>query len=190
VTQASSGEAIEFPVEGIAGGSVRLRLRSDADTPAIVAACRDPEIARWTRVPDRYDEVAAAEWAAESSRQQAAGEGIHLLIVDAETDDLLGSIGVPGLNRAERRCGLGYWLAPGARGRGLMTGAVRLMSAWILESLPVDRIEIAIQQENRASRAVATRAGYTFEGVLRSHTLIKGRRRDMAVYSLLRGELR
>jgi ribosomal-protein-alanine N-acetyltransferase len=71
-----------------------------------------------------------------------------------------------------------------------MTGAVRLMSAWILESLPVDRIEIAIQQENRASRAVAMRAGYTFEGVLRSHTLIKGRRRDMAVYSLLRGELR
>ena len=181
--------AIEFPVEGISDGSVRLRLRADADTPAIVAACQDPEIARWTRVPDAYDEAAAAEWAAESSRQQAAGEGIHVLIVD-ETDDLLGSMGVQGLNRAERRCGLGYWLAPEARGRGVMTGAVRLMSDWVLETLPVDRIEIAIQQENHASRAVAERAGYTFEGVLRSHTLIKGRRRDMAVYSLLRGELR
>ena len=35
---------------------------------------------------------------------------------------------------------------------------------------------------------MAERAGYTFEGVLRSHTIIKGRRRDMAMYSLLRDE--
>ena len=44
----ASGPAIEFPVEGISDGSVRLRLRADADTPAIVAACQDPEIPRWT----------------------------------------------------------------------------------------------------------------------------------------------
>jgi len=71
-----------------------------------------------------------------------------------------------------------------------MTQAVRLMSGWVFDQMPIDRIQITIQQDNRASRAVTERAGYTFEGVLRSHTLIKGRRRDMAVYSLLRGELR
>jgi RimJ/RimL family protein N-acetyltransferase len=71
-----------------------------------------------------------------------------------------------------------------------MTRAVRLLSRWVFERLPIERIEITIEPENGASRAVAERAGYTVEGILRSHTEIKGRRRDMAIYSLLRGELR
>jgi RimJ/RimL family protein N-acetyltransferase len=180
--------AIEFPVEGISDGSVRLRLRADADTPAIVSACQDPEIARWTRVPDSYDEAAAAEWAAESARQQEAGEGLHLVIADAQSDRLLGSIGVHVGSAVDRRWSIGYWLAPDARGRGIITTAVRLLSEWAFANLPADRLEITVRPANSASRAVAERAGYTFEGVLRSHTLIKGRRRDMAVYSLLRGE--
>ena len=50
---------IEFPVEGISDDVIRLRLRTDADNPAIVAACHDPEIVRWTRVPESYDESTA-----------------------------------------------------------------------------------------------------------------------------------
>lgn len=188
VTEAESPR-IEFPVEGVSDGSIRLRLRADSDTPAIVAACRDPEVARWTRVPEPYDEAAAAEWAAESGRQQESGEGLHLVVAHADTDEFLGAIGVHDVNRTAGRCDIGYFLAPGARGRGVMTRAVRLLSEWVFASLPVERIEITVEPANAASRAVAERAGYTFEGVLRSHTAIKGRRRDMAMHSLLRGEL-
>jgi RimJ/RimL family protein N-acetyltransferase len=183
-----SDVAIEFPVEGISDGAIRIRLRADADTPAIVEACRDPEIARWTRVPDSYDEATAAEWAAESKRQREAGTGLHLVVADVDGDELLGSIGLR-MAPGEGRCDLGYWLAPQARGRGVMTRAVVLLSRWAFEALPVDRVEITIEPENAESRAVAERAGFTFEGVLRSHTEIKGTRRDMAMYSLLRGEL-
>jgi len=70
-----------------------------------------------------------------------------------------------------------------------MTRAVRLFSRWLFDNLPVERIEITIEPGNAASRKVAERAGYTFEGVLRSHTVIKGKRRDMAMHSLLRDEL-
>ncbi len=182
-------EPIEFPVEGITDGSIRLRLRADSDTAALVAACRDPEVERWTRVPEGYDEQSAAEWSAEARRQREAGEGIHLVIADAGSDEFLGAIGIHDIDRAEGRCDIGYYLAPEARGRGAMTRAVRLLSRWAFESLPVDRIEITIEPANAASRAVAERAGYTFEGILRSHTVIKGTRRDMAMYSLLRSEL-
>ena len=181
--------AIEFPAGGVDDGVVRLRLRSDADVPAIVAACQDPEISRWTRVPENYDVAAAAEWAAASERVRASGDGLHLLIADAQTDDLLGSIGVQHIDREERRCELGYWLAREARGRGGMTRAIRLLSAWAVENLPVDRVEILVQKENAPSRRTAERAGYTLEGILRSHTIINGERRDMCSYSLLRGEL-
>ena len=48
----------------------------------------------------------------------------------------------------------------------------------------------AAEPSNAASRAVAERAGFAFEGVLRSWHMNKGTRRDAAIYSLLRGELR
>jgi RimJ/RimL family protein N-acetyltransferase len=182
-------ETIEFPVEGITDGSIRLRLRADGDTPAVIEACRDPAVIRWTRVPEDYDERAAEEWVSESNRQRERGDGMHLVIADASSDAFLGSIGIHRINRDEGRCDIGYFLAPWARGRGVMTAAVRLLSTWIFETLPIDRIEITIEPANAASRAVAERAGYAFEGVLRSHTVIKGSRRDMAMYALLRAEL-
>jgi [ribosomal protein S5]-alanine N-acetyltransferase len=184
------GRGIEFPVEGLTDGQIRLRLRADSDTPALVAACRDPEVPRWTRVPNDYDERAAAEWEAEAGRQRQSGEGLHLVIAEVKNDELLGSIGIHDIDRDEGRCNVGYYLAREARGRGIVTRAVRMLSRWAFDNLPVDRIEIPVVAENDASRRVAERAGYTFEGVLRSHTVIKGTRRDMAMYSLLRGELR
>jgi RimJ/RimL family protein N-acetyltransferase len=189
VTEAES-RRIEFPVEGIADGSIRLRLWADCDEPAMIAALQDPEIPRWTRVPDHYDEHEAAEWTAERRRQQQSGKGLHLVITDVESGEVLGAIGIHDLDPSEGRCNIGYWLAREARGRGVMTSAVMMLSRWAFENLPVDRIEIPVIAENSASRRVAERAGYTFEGVLRSHAVIKGRRRDMAMHSLLRGELR
>jgi len=181
---------IEFPVGGIDDGVVRVRLRADSDTPAIVAACQDPEIPRWTRVPRDYDEAKAHEWFGQAADQQSRGEGLFLLIVDATDDSLLGSIGLHEVNRDEGRAEIGYWLAREARGRGVMTRAVRLLAAWVFAELPIDRLAILVQPENLLSHGVAERAGFTFEGVLRSHTMIGGTRRDMASYSLLRGELR
>jgi RimJ/RimL family protein N-acetyltransferase len=112
------------------------------------------------------------------------------VIADAQTDEFLGSIGTREISRPDGRWDIGYFLAPEARGRGVMTRAVRMLTEWAFDNLPVDRLEITTEPANAASRAVAERAGYTFEGVLRSHTMIKGTRRDMAMYSLLRGELR
>ena len=91
-----------------------------------------------------------------------------------------------GSSRRRGACDIGYWLAREARGRGVMTRAVRLLSAWAFGELLVDRIEIIVDPRNASSRAVAERAGFRFEGVLRSYVVIKDRRRDMAMYSLLR----
>ncbi len=69
-----------------------------------------------------------------------------------------------------------------------MTRAVRLLSRWVFDNLPIERLQITVEPENKASRAVAERAGYAFEGILRSYIEIKGTRRDVAIYSLLRAD--
>jgi RimJ/RimL family protein N-acetyltransferase len=187
----SQGETptVDFPVEGITDGAIRLRLLADSDLDALVEAVQDPEVPRWTRIPSPYGETEAQEWVVEEARIRESGEGLAMMIVDAETGELLGGIGMVHLHWEERTSEVGYWLARPARGRGVMTRAVRLFSGWIFESLPIDRLAIMASVGNAPSRAVAERAGYRFEGVLRSFVIIKGERHDMAVYSLLRGEL-
>jgi RimJ/RimL family protein N-acetyltransferase len=184
------GRPIEFPVEGLSDGVVRLRLMAEADLPAIVAACQDPEIPRWTRVPEPYGDSEAQCWFEQEAEQRARGEQLGLLIVDPGNGRLEGSVGIVHVDQQEGRCELGYWMARDSRGRGLATRAVRLLSGWTFENLSVDRIEIHAEPENAASRRVAERAGFTLEGVLRSYLVNKGLRRDAASYSLLRGELR
>ncbi len=181
---------IEFPVEGISDGEIAIRIHASSDIPAIVAACQDPEIPRWTRVPDHYEETEARGWLEQESLGRSLGELLGLVVVDPVDGRLLGSVGIVHLDPQEGRCELGYWVAREARGRGLATRAVRMLSAWIFDNLSADRIEIHAEPDNTASRRVAERAGFTFEGVLRSYFVNKGVRRDAATYSLLRGELR
>jgi RimJ/RimL family protein N-acetyltransferase len=185
-----SDRSIEFPVEGLSDGVVRLRLMAESDLPAVVAACQDPEIPRWTRVPEPYGESDARSWFEQEAEQRVRGEQLGLLIVDPGNERLLGAVGIVRVDSQEGRCELGYWMARDSRERGLATRAVRLLSGWAFENLSVDRIEIHAEPENAASRRVAERAGFTLEGVLRSYRVHKGLRRDAASYSLLRGELR
>lgn len=180
-------EPIAFPIGGIDDGVVRLRLHADADLETVAAASQDPDVLRWTRVPEGNTAAALREWIGEW--RSGGEEELHLAIVGAEDDRFLGAAGIVRLDRDERRCEVGYWLAADARGRGAATRAVRLLSGWIFESLPVDRIGIAAERGNRASCTVAERSGFRFEGVLRSWLVIKGIPRDTAMYSLLRGEL-
>ena len=180
---------IEFPAGGLSDGDIRLRLQADADLPAVIKACQDPEIGRWTRVPSPYGEAEAREWHERQARARDEGAMLHLLVVDAATDRLLGSAGIVHADWEEGRCELGYWVARESRGRGLAGRAVRLLCGWIFESLPIDRVEIHAEPENMPSRRVAEAAGFRFEGVLRSYFVNKGERRDAASYSLLRGEL-
>ena len=153
--------------------------------PALVTACQDPEIPRWTLVPAPYTDEHGREFVGRHVRGEA--DEVGFAIVDASNDELLGAIGL-GRPR-EGTGGIGYWVAAGARGRGVATRAVRLLCRWAFDELGLARIEIQAEPENEASWRTAERAGFTREGLLRSWLELKGRRRDFYGYSLLPGEL-
>jgi [ribosomal protein S5]-alanine N-acetyltransferase len=184
-----SRRQIEFPIEGLSDGEIALRPMSEADVDELVTACRDPEIPRWTQVPDDYRESDAREWLETAGRRRQDGAELHLVIVDARDGRLLGSIGFGGIDWEDRRGSIGYWVAAHARRRGVATRAVRLLATWGFDELGFGRVEIKTEPGNAASQSVAQSAGFTREGLLRSHALIKGRRRDMVVFSLLPGDL-
>ena len=87
---------------------------------------------------------------------------------------------------------IGYAVGAWVRGNGYATRAVRLLSGWAFESAGVARLELPIPVGNTRSRAVAERAGYRFEGVLRGYLHLRegGARHDVTMFALLPGDLR
>jgi RimJ/RimL family protein N-acetyltransferase len=136
-----------------------LRPRRPADADAIVAACQDPEIPRWTMVPSPYTREDAVTFLARSEEEAASGESVGLLAVDAG-GTLLGSFSLMDLRREPGYGEIGYWLAAEARGRGVATRAVRLLTDWGHETLGLKRIEIHVHVDNAPSHRVPERAGY------------------------------
>jgi RimJ/RimL family protein N-acetyltransferase len=180
---------IEFPVEGLTDGVVRLRLMAEADVDAVVTAVQDPEIERWLTIPWPYGTEQAQQWLRTSSAGLAAGTDVPTLIVDAEDGRLLGSAGIHGLDPGSGRCAAGYWIVAGERGRGLAARALALLCGYAFGELRAQRIEVWIEPDNSQSLAVAERVGFQREGLLRSFTPVAGIRRDMLMYSLLPDDL-
>jgi RimJ/RimL family protein N-acetyltransferase len=150
----------------LSDGEVTVRGLRETDIPAIVAACQDPEIPRWTRVPSPYTREDAKRFLAIAAAEAAAGEGIALALADAG-DRLVGTIGLMELDG--RGSGeIGYWTAAEARGRGLTTRAVVLLRDWAHDALGLTTIEILSHRDNRPSQVVAERAGFVDTGEVRT----------------------
>ncbi len=151
----------------LSDGQIGVRPLAAGDVPAIVAACRDPEIPRWTRVPSPYLREDAERFLAIAAAEARAGDGVALAVCDAD-DRLIGTIGLMELDKAPGYGEIGYWVAAAARGRGAATRAVALVCGWARAELGLSAIEILAHRDNRPSQLVAERAGFADTGELRS----------------------
>jgi ribosomal-protein-alanine N-acetyltransferase len=79
---------------------------------------------------------------------------------------------------------VGYWLLPMARGRGLATRAVRLISGWAVREMGLTNLRLTTEPENERSRGVAERSGFRQTVVLHPEATIDGRLIDQVVYEL------
>jgi RimJ/RimL family protein N-acetyltransferase len=158
-------------------GIVTVRAPRETDIPALVAACQDPEIPRWTRVPSPYTREDAERFLAIAATEARAGEGVALAVADAGDDHFLGTIGLMELNGAGYG-EIGFWIARAARGRGATTRAVVLVRDWARDELGLTTIEILSHRDNRPSQRVAERAGFTDVGELRTIARMPPGRQD------------
>lgn len=102
---------------------------------------------------------------------------------------LAGTIGLHRYGARNRAVEIGYWLDSGLQGRGIMTRSVLKLTEMAFEHSGANQVNISVDVANDRSRAVAERAGFTFDGITRQWLLnAAGDLADMARYSLLRSE--
>jgi ribosomal-protein-alanine N-acetyltransferase len=79
---------------------------------------------------------------------------------------------------AYRGAHIGYWIDQRYANRGYTSRAVRALTEFAFNELQLHRIEINLRPENAASRKVAEKNGYHYEGVRSRYLHIAGDWRD------------
>lgn len=103
---------------------------------------------------------------------------------------VIGSIGVFRQSNIHRRTAeMGYYIAEGYWGQGIMTEAVKQTCEFVFGNSDIIRIYAEPFAYNTASCRVLEKAGFQYEGTLRSNAVKNGKIIDMKMYSLLKEEL-
>lgn len=161
----------------------RLEPFSAQHLDGLTRLTTDPLVLRFTSFPEPVPEGFAQQWLERYTAARLDGTREAFAIVAG--GEFLGIAVAPEIDRARRTAELGYVVAPHARGKGVATAALGMLTDWAFDELDPVRLELYISAANVASQAVARRCGYTFEGVLRSSYVKPGRWEDTAVWSRL-----
>ena len=163
---------------------VRLVQFAERHLPAFERMLDDPDVKRFTRLPVPAPPGFPRTWLEryEQGRRDGTSEAFA---VEDEDGEFLGCVMAFGIDVNEGKAELGYMVEPAARGRGVATAAVRLLTGWGFTERGLMRLELLISVDNTASIRVAQRAGYVKEGVLRSLFVKDGRREDHELWSCL-----
>ena len=164
---------------------VRLRRWTALDLACVRAASDEGSIPEGTTVPPSYTEEAGTAWIERQHSRVTEGQGWSLAVAEMSDNRPVGCV-VLLLRPQEGVAGLGYWLLPEARGRGLASRAVALLTEWGLDEQQLARVEAWVEPHNEASTSVLLRCGFEREGHLRSFLSFPTRRADALVFSRIR----
>lgn len=169
---------LSYPAPDLTDGAVTLRPWRDEDLACVEQAATDPRIPAGTTVPSEFTREAGLAFIARQRRRAEDGEGISLAI---EADGRAVGLLWLGVRPQPGVVGLGYWVVPDARGRGLGTRAARRAAGWALDVAGCARVEAWVAPVNVPSQRLLVSAGFQLEGRLRK--FLDGGETDALVFS-------
>lgn len=166
------------------GDGLALRAWSIGDAAVLRSAADDPLIRQWNPIRVGSDD----EVRDFVERMTNGMDSLGWAVVDAATGTVLGYVSLHHIDPPNAAGQIGYWVAPGARGRGVAARALATVAAYGLDQLGLSRIEVFHALANPASCRVASRAGFDLEGVRRlGYRYPDGLLRDEHLHVMIRG---
>lgn len=132
-----------------------------------------------------YSIEEAMAWLATCQKEWSQGTSYPFLVVDPNTNEVLGSVDINQINRDHNFGNIGYWVSSSHAGRGIATSAVKKVARFGFREAGFTRLEIVTLTDNLASRRVAEKAGAKLECIARNRLMGWGKTHDAAVYSLI-----
>jgi RimJ/RimL family protein N-acetyltransferase len=160
-----------FPadVPRLTDGVVTLRAHTEDDVQPLYEQAVDSVMLRWTTVPDPSTPETAREFATRIIPEGWREDREWAFAVEAPDEDgtprFLGTVSLR--NEGEGRAEVTFSAHPWARGRGYVVRAVELLLDWGFRERGLRTVIWWADRGNWASRKVAWRLGFSFDGTLR-----------------------
>jgi RimJ/RimL family protein N-acetyltransferase len=165
----------------IEGRRLVLRPWTTGDVDVLLAAYADPQIQLWHgRSLTRAEAFVWLDERAQGWQEETSGDWAVTM-----STAVVGRVSLHRIDLAEGFAEVGYWTLPEARGGGLATAAVALLTDWAFDQPGFHRIELVHSMRNPASCRVAEGAGYPAEGIRRQHTPHSDGWHDMHLHARL-----
>ena len=114
---------------------------------------------------------------------------LRLLMFHRETGEFVGSTGLHRIKWEVPRFEIGYWVDTRWSGKGYVTEMVKGLSTFCFDTLHARRVEIRCDRKNLKSAAVAERAGFTLDAILKNESVgvtNPKELRDTCLYSIVK----
>lgn len=183
----SAGSEFRFEYPEFFSERLVFRKMIRTDRQAIFSYCSDPDTARlmmWNRHESLQDTDGFLDAVFDDYlKGKPTSWGLAL---KENPSRMIGSIGYHNFDPKHQRIEIGYVIAPEFWGKGLMTEALRALTDYTFEHIPVVRIQIQCVTDNLASAKVMEKAGYRYEGTFEQYLYFKKRFWDAKQYVLLK----
>jgi RimJ/RimL family protein N-acetyltransferase len=149
----------------LSAGDLTLGPWRDADAPAVLEMAADPATRAWSpSMRPLRTEADALAWL----RQRSTPERCDWAVRDAATGRVVGRTGLHRFDDDSRSAEIGYGVHPAHRRRGVARRGVEAVTDFGFQALGLARVSLIHAVGNGASCAVASSAGYWFEGIERA----------------------
>ena len=166
----------------------RIRKWELSDAKDLAAALSNKKVQDNLRdgLPYPYTEQDGKEFI---SAMLSADENETFAFAITVNNMVIGSIGIFRQGNIHRQTAeLGYYIAEEYWGKGIMTEAVKQICEYVFANSDIIRIYAEPFAYNIASCRALEKAGFQYEGTLRSNAVKNGKVIDMKMYSLLKEE--
>jgi ribosomal-protein-alanine N-acetyltransferase len=165
-----------------------LRKLSLHDADDMFAYASNVQMTRFTTW-DAHESIAVSRaFLAQAVNKYENGQAMDWGIVDAATNQLIGTCGLTNFSEPHQRGDLGYGIAVPYWGKGYMTEAARAAIDATFRMLPMNRLQSCCNVNNVGSSRVMEKLGMTCEGTFRQYFRRRNETHDVKWYSLLRSE--
>jgi RimJ/RimL family protein N-acetyltransferase len=185
--------SVRFPedVPVLTDGTVTLRAHVTDDLPGIYEQCTDPATQQFTSVPFPYARDDARLFVESRRQAWADGTGWSFAIESPWGTAASGFSGSIDLHdQGSGVSDIGFGAHPDARGHGVVSRAITLLADWAFGEQQVRTIVWRAYEGNVASRRVAWKTGFSFEGRTRGTIPQRQTLRDGWVATLLSTDTR
>jgi len=149
----------------------------------------DPEL--YKRLVGSFHYVSHAteeEWL--RKKQAYSPQEVNLAFCLTENSQHIGNFYIRDIDWVARNAALHILIGePTQRGKGYGTAALRLVVKYAFHDLGLNRLWLAILEDNKPSQRIVEKCGFTLEGIWRKHAFKDGKFKDLVMFGICASDI-